>query len=97
MFIDPPEENEAVTQLYEADREHDGFVMNLTRIWAWRPGVTAAFLDARKRLMAETRLSQRELAVLVCAMARSLGDSYCSLAWGATSLASLMNRSRPSY
>jgi len=39
---------------------------------------------ARNQLTAQSTLSKRELAVLVCAAAAELGDSYCSLAWGRT-------------
>jgi alkylhydroperoxidase family enzyme len=42
--------------------------------------------------MASTTLTPRELALLVCASARALGDSYCALAWGAK-LAALTDES----
>jgi hypothetical protein len=56
--------------------------MNLTRLWAWRPAVSEGFAALRSLLTASSSLSQRELAVIVCATASSRGDSYCSLAWG---------------
>lgn len=56
--------------------------MNLTRAWAWRPDVFEAFAALRVQLTAKSSLSKREQAVMVCAMAAELGDSYCSLAWG---------------
>jgi uncharacterized peroxidase-related enzyme len=36
----------------------------------------------RKSLLANSSLSSRERAVLVCATAATVGDSYCALAWG---------------
>ena len=36
----------------------------------------------RSQLMAGSTLSQRELGVIVCTSASTLGDSYCALAWG---------------
>jgi uncharacterized peroxidase-related enzyme len=58
--------------------------MNLSRAWAWRPDITEAFLALRTQLTSGSKLSQRELAVMVCSAAGTLGDSYCSLAWGKT-------------
>ncbi|MDE2090476.1 MAG: hypothetical protein KGJ08_01075 [Gammaproteobacteria bacterium] len=56
--------------------------MNLTRLWAWHPELTEAFMQARMMIPASNVFSKRELAVMVCSMARTLGDSYCALAWG---------------
>jgi uncharacterized peroxidase-related enzyme len=38
----------------------------------------------RSQLSSSSTLNKRELAVLVCATAAELGDSYCALAWGKT-------------
>src|SRR5262249_3194126 len=59
------------------------YVANLTRLWAWRGDLWSAFMDLRAMLMTKSSLSKRELAVLVCATASTLRDSYCSIAWGA--------------
>ena len=48
----------------------------------WRPDVFEAFAALRSQLTTKSALSKREQAVMVCAMAAELGDSYCSLAWG---------------
>jgi alkylhydroperoxidase family enzyme len=56
--------------------------MNLVRVWAWRPAVHAAFLEARKALVGRTSLSKGEIAVLNAATASRRGDAYCSIAWG---------------
>ncbi|HEY0382200.1 MAG TPA: hypothetical protein VGC72_08370 [Candidatus Elarobacter sp.] len=74
--------------MYAEDRDQDGYVMNLTRLWAWRPDVDAAFLKARTVLLGGTTLSKREIAVLNVATASRRGDAYCSIAWG-TRLAEL--------
>ncbi len=88
MFIESPPLDAAVSALYAREQAQQGFVMNLTRAWAWQPKVADAFSRLRALLIAHTSLSPRERAVLVCATAAALGDSYCSLAWG-TNLASL--------
>ena len=82
MFIAAPEDSDATARIYKASKESQGFVMNLTRAWAWRPDVFEAFAALRVQLTAKSSLSKREQAVMVCAMAAELGDSYCSLAWG---------------
>src|SRR5512142_399987 len=82
MYLSPPTEDEEVRAIYERERSEQGYVMNLERLLARRPEVSATFLKARTLLNTQTSLSPRERAVLVCATARSLGDSYCSLAWG---------------
>jgi uncharacterized peroxidase-related enzyme len=83
MFLRSPVDNEATARLYQNDEAQQGFVMNLSRLWAWRPEVCEAFGALRTQLTGNSTLSNRELAVIVCATAASLGDSYCSLAWGA--------------
>jgi uncharacterized peroxidase-related enzyme len=82
MFLQAPIDSPATDRLYKSDVDDLGFVMNLSRLWAWRPEVVEAFAALRTLLTSRSTLSQRELGVLVCATAASLGDSYCALAWG---------------
>jgi uncharacterized peroxidase-related enzyme len=82
MFLQAPPEDDAAAALYRGDIQDDGYVMNLTRLWAWRPQVCESFTGLRKALVAGSALRPREWAVLVCASAATLGDSYCALAWG---------------
>jgi len=82
MFLSAPTSPEA-TAFLETERAANGYVMNLERAWAWRPDVAEGFIALRKQLMDGTTLTPREIALLVCATARTLGDSYCALAWGA--------------
>ena len=82
MFLQNAPDSEAVTGLYQGDLDKRGFVMNFNRAWAWRPDVADAFLALRSLLTSTSSLSPRQQAVLTCAMASTLGDSYCSLAWG---------------
>ena len=82
MFLHAPADTEATARLYQADLDDRGFVMNLSRLWAWRPEVFEAFVALRMQLMKSSSLSAREFAVLVCAAAGELGDAYGALAWG---------------
>ena len=80
MFLDDPPTSKAVEAAYAEDRDADGYVWNVTRLWSWRPDVD--FAAFRQTLTDSSTLSDRERAVLVTATAAELNDSYCSLAWG---------------
>ena len=82
MFLQTPPESEGASRLYQQDIDSRGHVMNLSRAWAWRPDVADSFLALRTLLTSSSSLTARERALLVCSAASSLGDSYCSLAWG---------------
>lgn len=82
MFIAAPEPSADVERVHRSTVDSQGFVMNLTRAWAWRPDVYDAFGALRAQLTGKSSLSKRDQAVMVCAAASQLGDSYCSLAWG---------------
>lgn len=84
MFVAPPIDSPETAKLYRSSAASQGFVMNLTKIWAWRPDVFEGFAALRNQLARGSSLNQRDLAVMVCATASQLGDSYCALAWGRT-------------
>ncbi len=37
MFLGEPPANEATEAAYAEDRDSDGYVGNVTRLWCWRP------------------------------------------------------------
>jgi uncharacterized peroxidase-related enzyme len=82
MFLPEPARSAATTAAYEDDLVSDGYVFNNTRLWAYRPDVTEAFVQLRSLVTQGSTLSERELAVLVTATASGRADSYCALAWG---------------
>ncbi|MBL8514564.1 MAG: hypothetical protein JNJ55_11285 [Betaproteobacteria bacterium] len=84
MFINAPEDNPERQELYANNVASMGFVMNLTRAWAWRPEILEEFAALRNRLTEASGLTKREAAVVVCAAASERRDAYCSLAWGRT-------------
>ena len=84
MFIHSPADSVETSKVYKSSADTNGFVMNFIKAWAWRPDVFSSFATLRNQLTEHSTLSKRELAVLVCATASTLGDSYCSLAWGRT-------------
>jgi len=82
MFIARPADSAETANVYQSSIDAQGYVTNLSRAWAWRPDVFHGFVALRNQLMSESHLSKRDFAVMVCATASELGDSYCSLAWG---------------
>ena len=84
MFIEAPPPSGETERVYKSSADAQGFVMNLTRAWAWRPDVFEGFAALRNQLTNASTLSRRDQAVIVCATAAQLGDSYCCYAWGRT-------------
>lgn len=82
-FLAVPETTPAVQSLYDDDLEGDGYVMNLTKVWTHQPENANALFDLIGTSVAPARLTFRQRGVLVTACASTLGDAYCSLAWGA--------------
>jgi len=82
MFLGEPPANEATEAAYAEDRDSDGYVGNVTRLWCWRPDLLTSFVTLRATLMKNSALTDREWAVLVTSTAAECNDSYCSLAWG---------------
>ncbi|MBX5473410.1 MAG: hypothetical protein IRZ20_00145 [Thermoleophilia bacterium] len=82
MFLSEPPIDEAGERAYEEDRSSSGYVMNVTRLWCWRPDVYEVYRALRSALMESSTLTDRDWAILVAATAAERRDSYCSLAWG---------------
>lgn len=81
-FLAVPETSEEVQRLYDQDAEELGYVMNLSQVWAHQPGAKDRLFDLMGTTVRAGSLSFRERGILVAACASTLGDAYCSLAWG---------------
>jgi uncharacterized peroxidase-related enzyme len=81
-FLNPPAVTDEVQALYDEDVADEGYVMNLTHLWAHDPEALAALSGLIARTVEEGGLSFRQRGVLVSATAAALGDSYCAFAWG---------------
>ena len=81
-FLTDPEPTDEVRRLYDEDLDGDGYVMNLTRVWAHVPAGRDAISALMGAATSAGGLSMRQRGVLVSATASTIGDSYCSLAWG---------------
>ncbi len=69
-------------QFFAASVETVGFVMNTTRLWALLPDLHGKLFGLLDDLAGVAGLTFRQRGILVTACASTLGDSYCSLAWG---------------
>jgi uncharacterized peroxidase-related enzyme len=80
-FLQEPAISQDARALYDQDLADDGFVWNGTRLWAHQPGTLAGLFELMSQALAPSGLGFRQRGILVIAMASTLGDSYCSLAW----------------
>jgi alkylhydroperoxidase family enzyme len=71
-----------VDALFQDDIDDLGYVMNATRLWAHRPSLITGLFDLMSDAARAADLDVRKKGVLVAATASTIGDSYCSLAWG---------------
>jgi alkylhydroperoxidase family enzyme len=74
--VEPP------TAMRTRDLDNAGFVMNLTRVWAHHPSLHKGLFELLDLAARAASLTFRQRGVLVVACASTLGDPYCSLAWG---------------
>jgi alkylhydroperoxidase family enzyme len=79
-FLNEPADSAEVRARYDADRASYGFVMNLSHVWAQLPQAHTGLTDLLG--LVGSTFSMRERGILVTATASTIGDSYCSWAWG---------------
>jgi uncharacterized peroxidase-related enzyme len=80
-FLTEPPLSDQAQALYDEDVADDGYVWNVTRLWAHQPDTVKQLFGLMSQAFAQTGLSFRQRGILVIAAASALGDSYCSLAW----------------
>ena len=81
-FLGEPDPTPEVSRMYADDLASDGYVMNLTRVWAHLPSGQPLLSRLLEQAHAAGALGMRERGILVAATASTLGDAYCTLAWG---------------
>jgi uncharacterized peroxidase-related enzyme len=81
-FLQEPPASPQAQALYDGDLKDDGYVWNVSRLWAHQPGTMNGLFDLMSEAFTPSGLSFRQRGILVTATASALGDSYCSLAWG---------------
>jgi alkylhydroperoxidase family enzyme len=68
--------------LYDEDLADDGYVWNASRLHAHQPETMRSLMRLSADAFEPSRLSPRLKTILVLATTSTLGDSYCSMAWG---------------
>ncbi len=81
-FLAAPAHTPDAQRLFDDDLDGVGYVTNVSRLWAYLPATLQGLSDLMGQATAAGSLSLRQRCVLVTAAASTLGDSYCSLAWG---------------
>ena len=81
-FLGHPTITAEAQALFDEDVAEDGYVMNVSKLWAYNAPLVSNLFDLMGQAIADQGLSFRQRGILVAACASTLGDSYCSLAWG---------------
>src|SRR6202030_2951810 len=81
-FLEEPAVSAQVQELYNEDLADGGYVWNVSRLWAHQPDTLKELFGLMSEAFTPSGLTFRQRGILVAAAASTLGDSYCSLAWG---------------
>jgi uncharacterized peroxidase-related enzyme len=81
-FLEEPPVSPEAQELFDEDLADDGFVSNVSRLWAHQPDALRKLFGLMSSAFGASGLTFRQRGILVTAAASTLGDSYCSLAWG---------------
>jgi uncharacterized peroxidase-related enzyme len=81
-FLHEPSITPEAQALYDEDMADDGFVWNVSRLWAYQPATMQKLFELMSEALKPSGLDFRQRGVLVTAAASTLEDSYCSLSWG---------------
>ena len=81
-FLAEPPPSPGAQRLFDDDVNGLGYVMNTSRLWAHDPASLDALSELLGHVTREGSLTHRQRAILIACSASTLGDSYCSLAWG---------------
>jgi uncharacterized peroxidase-related enzyme len=81
-FLEEPPVSSEAQALYDEDLADGGYVWNVSRLWAHQPDTLKRLFELMSQAFAPGGLGFRQRGILVTAAASTLGDSYCSLAWG---------------
>jgi len=81
-FLDIPEPNAEAQHVFDEDVAEVGYVMNLSRLWAYQPATLTGLFELLGQIASAQELDVRQRGILVAACASAYGDSYCALMWG---------------
>jgi uncharacterized peroxidase-related enzyme len=81
-FLGQPPMTPQAQVLYDEDIADGGYVWNVSRLWAYQPETVQRLFELMSQALTPSGLAFRQRGILVTAAASTLGDSYCSMAWG---------------
>ena len=81
-FLAEPMRTPEAQRMFDDDLDGVGYVTNVSRLWAYMPATLKGLSDLMGQATTAASLTLKQRALLVTAAASTLGDSYCSLAWG---------------
>lgn len=81
-FLAPTPPSPGAERLRQEDVDELGFVKNASRLWGRMPGTLDGLFGLLGQCVKAGRLDLRTRGILVTATASTLGDAYCSFAWG---------------
>jgi hypothetical protein len=81
-FLEEPPISPQAQALYDEDVKDSGYIWNVSRLWAFQPDTVERLFELMSQAFKPSGLDFRQRGILVTAAASTLGDSYCSLAWG---------------
>jgi uncharacterized peroxidase-related enzyme len=81
-FLPPPPTSPQAQALYDEDVAQSGYVWNVSQLWAYQPDTMERLFELMSQAFMPSGLEYRQRGILVTAAASTLGDAYCSLAWG---------------
>jgi alkylhydroperoxidase family enzyme len=79
-FLSSPTVSPEARKWFDENVAEFGYVMNVSRLWAYRPAAHDALFELLGDLAEGWSLRKRGVLVVACASA--LGDAMCALAWG---------------
>ena len=82
FLAEPEAPGEPARAVLDQDLADVGFAMNYSRMWALDPDGHDRIFDGLRHVTRMAGLSVRDRGILVAATAATMGDAYCSLAWG---------------
>jgi uncharacterized peroxidase-related enzyme len=81
-FLGAPPITPQVKALYDEDVAESGYVWNVSRLWGYQPETVNRLFELMSEAFKPSGLTFRQRGILVIAAASTLGESYCSMAWG---------------
>jgi uncharacterized peroxidase-related enzyme len=81
-FLGRPPITPQVQAHFDEDMADSGYVWNVSRLWAYQPETIDRLFKLMSQAFKPSGLAFRQRGILVTAAASTLGDSYCSMAWG---------------